>query len=103
MKKSTAFGELLKQLRETKGIGIKRLAPDLKVDYTYLSKLENHRVTPSEKVIGRIAKYFSYDKDELLLAADKLPEDVRRIFRENPREATEFLRRRFVNARGRTV
>src|ERR1700674_5024380 len=36
------FGQLLRQLRTKTGIGIKRLAPELHVSYTYLSKLENN-------------------------------------------------------------
>ena len=35
-------GDILRQLRANKGVGIKRLAPELGVTYTYLSKLENN-------------------------------------------------------------
>ena len=99
MKQIMDFGTLLKSLRERDALGIKRLAPKLAVSYTYLSKLENNHVMPSEQVIDRISKYFNYSKDELLLAADKIPEDVRRILRENPREAVEYLRSGFASIR----
>ncbi len=89
------FGNLLRHLRRKEGIGIKKLAPRLNVNYTYLSKLENNKVIPSKDVIERIAHYFRYDLDELLISADKIPEDIRRILRENPQETAEFLRRRF--------
>lgn len=89
------FGNLLKHLRRKEGIGIKKLAPRLNVSYTYLSKLENNKVIPSKDVIERVAHYFRYDLDELLISADKTPDDIRRILRDNPREAAEFLRRRF--------
>ena len=93
------FGSILKKLRLKEGIGIKRLAPVLELNYTYLSKLENNSANPSEDVIYRVANYFKYDKEELLLAANKIPDDVRRILRDNPREAIEFLRNKFADAK----
>lgn len=90
-----SFGDLLKHLRRKEDIGIKKLAPRLDISYTYLSKLENDKVIPSKDVIERIAYYFRYDLDELLISADKVPDDIRRILRENPKEAAAFLRRRF--------
>lgn len=89
------FGELLKHLRQNKQIGIKSLGPELNVTYTYLSKLENNKVNPSEKVIKNVAKYFNYNLDELLLSANKIPEDIRRILQNNPKEAVKFLRKKF--------
>jgi len=89
------FGLLVRKLRYTQGIGIKKLASQLDVDYTYLSRIENDKVIPSEQVIDRIARYFRYNKDELMLSADKIPDDIRRILRENPEEALGYLRQRF--------
>lgn len=91
------FGDLFRQLRYNKGISIKKLASALEVDYTYLSKIENGRVIPSEQMIERVSKYFDYSNDSLMLTADKIPEDIKRILRENPEESLEYLRRRFVN------
>jgi transcriptional regulator with XRE-family HTH domain len=93
------FGEILRQLRNKTGIGIKRLAPELGVNYTYLSKLENLETRPSEKLVERVAKYFNYDRNRLLLSAGKVPPEVLRILRENPDEAIEFLRKRFGEPR----
>ena len=36
-----------------------------------------------------------YDKEELMLKAGKLPDDVLKILRDNPTEAIEFLRKNF--------
>jgi len=91
------FGSLLRKLRYNQGIGIKKLAPALDLDYTYLSRIENDKVVPSEQVIDRISKYFGHDKDELMLSADKIPEDIKQILRENPQEALMYLRERFSN------
>jgi transcriptional regulator with XRE-family HTH domain len=89
------FGEILRQLRSARGQGIKSLAPELGVDYSYLSKLENHTIMPSPELVGRVAQYFDYDRDQLLLSAGKVPDEILAILRENPKEALEYLRGRF--------
>ncbi len=90
------LGETLKKLRSQQGIGIKKLAPQVGLEYTYLSKLENDRARPSEEVVQRLARYFSYDAEELLMLAGRIPEDVQQILRDNPREAVAFRRKRFL-------
>lgn len=89
------FGGVLKDLRGKAGIGIKRLAPELGISYSYLSKLESNQVRPSEDLVERVADYFHYDRNRLLLSADKVPLDVIEILRENPDEAIAFLKKRF--------
>jgi HTH-type transcriptional regulator, competence development regulator len=89
------FGRILRSLRAKSGIGIKRLAPELQVNYTYLSKLENNEISPSAELVDRVADYFSYDRDALLLSAGKVPQEIIDILRENPEEALKFLRDRF--------
>jgi transcriptional regulator with XRE-family HTH domain len=97
------FGDILRQLRANRGVGIKRLAPELGVTYTYLSKLENSEVGPSEEFVTRVAHYFKYDRDELLLSAGKVPKEILEILRTHPQDAIEFLRERFGKRRdGRT-
>jgi transcriptional regulator with XRE-family HTH domain len=89
------FAKILRGLRKEAGVSIKRLAPDLGVSYTYLSKLENKEALPSEDLVGRVARYFSYDADRLLISAGRVPPDVLRLLQENPDEAVDFLRHRF--------
>ena len=89
------FGTVLRQLRTESRIGIKGLAPRLGVSYSYLSKLENDELGPSEELVRRIAKYFRSDRDRLLLSAGKVPPDVLDILRENPDQAIQFLKERF--------
>lgn len=90
-----SFAEILRQLRTDAGVGIKRLAPELGVSYSYVSKLENGEVGPSEELVGRIAAYFKYDRDRLLLSAGKVPPEILRILQDHPDDAIEFLRQRF--------
>lgn len=89
------FGQILKNLRKQKGLGIKKLAPEIGLNYTYLSKLENSKVIPSPKVIQKISKYFQCDSDELMLSAGKIPEDIEEILKNNPKESIEYLRGKF--------
>jgi transcriptional regulator with XRE-family HTH domain len=93
------FGQILRQLRSRKGIGIKRLAPELGVSYSYLSKLENHEVAPSEELVGKVASYFDYDRNRLLISAGKIPQEILQILQAHPDEALEFLRERFGRGR----
>lgn len=89
------FGQILRELRTRTGVGIKRLAPELGVSYSYLSKLENNELAPSEELVGRVANHFGYDPTRLLLAAGKVPPEILEILQENPDEAVAYLRERF--------
>lgn len=95
------FGEILRHLRSKKNLGIKRLGPELGVSYSYLSKLENNEIRPSEELVDRIASYFHYDRDKLLLSAGKVPAEILTILREHPDDAIAFLRERFGQTRER--
>jgi transcriptional regulator with XRE-family HTH domain len=97
------FGEILRDLRLESGKGIKTLAPALKINYTYLSKLENGSIGPSEELVRRVADYFGFDREQLLLSAGKVPEDVLEILREHPNDAVAYLRERFGRKDGGTA
>ena len=89
------FGRLLRTLRHDSGVSIKRLAPELGVTYSYVSKLENGTTLPSEDLVYKAAKYFSMDPNPLLLAAGKVPQDILQILQEHPEDALAYLRQRF--------
>lgn len=91
-----AFGAVLKNLRTKKGISIKKMARDIGLNYTYISKLEHSKVNPSSDVVKKISDYLDYSSDELLLLAGKIPDDIKEILINNPREAARYLRRKFV-------
>jgi transcriptional regulator with XRE-family HTH domain len=96
-----SFGAKIRQFRYQKGIGIKKLALQLGVDYSYLSKIENGKVPASAGIVERLSEYFDCNRDELMLLADKVPRDVMQILRENPQEALALLRESFpTNGQG---
>ena len=94
-----SLGSTVRELRKKKGVSIKKMAPDVKVDHTYISKIENGYIIPSAEVLSRLAGYFNYDEDELMLLADRIPDDIREILRNRPREALDYLRERFGRAK----
>ena len=89
------FSVLLKDLRTKNGASIKKLAAEVGLNYTYISKLENAKVKPSPEVINRFSHYFNYNEDELMIAAGKIPKDIEEILKGNPKEAIRYLRSKF--------
>ena len=94
-RKKENLGLLLRQIRRAAGVGLKSAGPALGVDYSYLSKIENGLVSPSNKLLGRLADYYGADPDELFTTAGRLPPDAEKIVQEHPQEVTELLRKRF--------
>ena len=90
-----SLGSRIRELRKKKGVSIKEVASQVYVDHTYMSKIENEHVIPSEEVLHRLADYFNYDKDEFILLANRIPDDVLEILQTSPKEAIDFLREHF--------
>jgi transcriptional regulator with XRE-family HTH domain len=76
------FGDKVRQLRLAKKLTLRELAAKLEVNFTYLSKIENQKLSfgeyPSEDLILRIAKVLGADNDELLILAEKIPNQIKR-------------------------
>jgi transcriptional regulator with XRE-family HTH domain len=72
------FGERLRQLRKDRGLTLRGLAEKIKVDFSYLSKIENNRLphTPSADTVRAIASALQTNPIELLRMADKLPPEL---------------------------
>jgi HTH-type transcriptional regulator, competence development regulator len=82
------FGGRVRQLRKAKGLTLRDLAPRVGVGFTYLSKIENGRLDfgdfPGESLIRKLASALGADEDELLLLAEKIPDDIRRRVLQRP-------------------
>lgn len=82
------FGQRIRELRQAKQLTLRELAEKVGVGFTYLSKIENHKLekghAPSEKLIYKLAVELDADEDELLLLAEKVPEPIRKRFFERP-------------------
>lgn len=84
----TTFGQRIRELRQEKGWTLRQLAPKVGVGFTYLSKVETGKLDfgdyPSEALIHRLAYALNADEEELLILADKIPQPIRKRFKERP-------------------
>ena len=74
-----SFGRRIQQLRRDKKLTQREVAGRLKIDFTYLSKLENDRGDPpGEETILGLADILETDSEELLALAGKVPAELRK-------------------------
>ena len=82
------FGERIRELRKAKNLTLRDVAKKVKVNFTYISKIENHKLDfgefPSEDLIRKLAKVLEASEDELLLLAKKIPEDIKQRVLDRP-------------------
>ena len=82
------FGSRIRELRQAKNLTLRDVAKKVKVTFTYLSKIENQKLSfgefPSDELIVKLARVLDADPDELLLLAEKIPEAIRKRVLERP-------------------
>jgi len=89
------FGRRLRQLRIQQGLRIRALAKAVKVDHSYLSRIESDRIQPSEQIIRKLAKVLRYDEAELMIVADRIPPRWRPAIKKAPQETASLIRESF--------
>lgn len=89
------FGTVIRQARKDKGYSQRQLAKLLKVDFTYLSKLENDRAdyAPKEDVIRSLARELDLDEEESIVLAGRLPQQYEAFLKQNYKEVPALFRR----------
>lgn len=60
------FGRNIRRVRKKQGISQEELAHRVKIDYSYMNKIENGGVNPTLRVIYRICNALSVKSNELL-------------------------------------
>lgn len=75
---SNRVGNLIRKLREERGVTQRQLAQAIGSNYTYLSKIENGRLdhTPNSKTLIAIADALKVDRDWLLTECGRPPEKL---------------------------
>ena len=63
------FVEKLKELRQQKGMSLRKLGEKACISYSIMNAIENGRFQPTQEVIISIAYALKYDDVEALLAA----------------------------------
>lgn len=87
------FGAFVRGRRKERDIGLRKMAKDIGVSPTYLSKIERDEFTPpTEEKVRAIAKIIECDPDELLAMAGRVPSDLADIIKRQPAEISALLR-----------
>jgi transcriptional regulator with XRE-family HTH domain len=89
------FGQLIRRARKEKGYSQRELATLVKLDFTYLSKMENNRAeyAPKEDVIRRIAEHLGLDPEELIYLAGRIPHQEEALLSEYHKSMPMLFRR----------
>ncbi len=93
---------LAQKLKALRGkMSLRRLADELGVHYSYLSRLESgDQTSASEEFLDRLAAYFDLPEEEqraLYLAAGKMPPEVLFLIQRDPERALTALRAAFAD------
>ena len=88
------FGQRLRELRKARNLSQKALADKVEINFTYLSKIENERLDfaqfPSEELIRKLAAALEADEGELMILAQKIPEQIKKRVMERPDAFRKF-------------
>lgn len=93
------FGQRIRELRRARGMNQRELASHAEIDVTYLSKIENDRMSPpSEETIRKMTAVLRDANaadaeeldDELLVLAGRVPEDIEAIVTKSPERPAFF-------------
>ena len=80
----TPLGARLHELRVNRDLTLRGLADELRLDFTYLSKIENGADKPGEETLRGMAAFFEVDADELLALAGRVPPELADRARREP-------------------
>ena len=86
------IGEIIREIRNKKGISLRKLAEIVNVSNVNILYIEKGKITTSLPVLKGIAEALNYNIDKLLALADMIDDDVRKIINKRPVIITNFLR-----------
>lgn len=89
----TTIGARIRALRVAASLSQRDLAARVGVGFPHISKIEAGKETPSAELVERIADTLNADADELLLLADRIPEELAEVVMEKRELAPLLLRR----------
>ena len=79
---TSEFGKRLRELRKRASLTQRELADGVGINFTYLSKIESGAMPPpSKKIIFRLADALNIDREELLILAGIIPDDVTQMLK----------------------
>ena len=86
------IGELIREIRNEKGISLRRLAEIVNVSNVNILYIEKGKINTSLPILKGIAKALNYNIDKLLALASMVDDDIRNIINKRPISITNFLR-----------
>jgi transcriptional regulator with XRE-family HTH domain len=86
------IGELIREIRNEKGISLRKLAEIVGVSNVNILYIEKGKINTSLPVLKGIAKALNYNIDKLLSFANMIDDDIKAIINKRPVLITEFLR-----------
>ena len=86
------IGEIIREIRNKKGISLRRLAEIVNVSNVNILYIEKGKINTSLPILKGIAKALNYNIDKLLALADMIDDDIRNIINKRPISITNFLR-----------
>jgi HTH-type transcriptional regulator, competence development regulator len=93
------FGQVIRQARKDKGYTQRQVAKMLRIDFTYLSKLENDRADypAKEDVIRSLAQKLDRNEEELIFLAGRTPARYEEFLKQHYQELPILFRRMLEN------
>lgn len=85
------IGAFLRQCRLELGLSLRSLAQRVGVDVAYLSRVESDRVSPSSRLLRKLANALNRSEDPLLLLSGRVPERMREMISRHPDRAAAAL------------
>ena len=64
------FGTRIREMRNNKGISLRKASEEIGISYSYLSELENNKKKPSSEIINKISDYYQTSADYILCRSD---------------------------------
>ena len=85
------IGAFLRQCRQELGLSLRSLAQRVRVDVAYLSRVESDRVSPSSRLLRKLANALNRSEDPMLLLSGRVPERMREMISRQPDRAAAAL------------
>tara|TARA_Y100001970_G_scaffold271364_1_gene366521 strand:- start:8695 stop:9066 length:372 start_codon:yes stop_codon:yes gene_type:complete len=86
------IGKLIRQIRNQKGISLRKLAEIVGVSNVNILYIEKGKINTSLTVLKGIANALNYNIDKLLSLANMIDDDIKAIINKRPIQITKFLR-----------
>ncbi|MCZ2340881.1 MAG: helix-turn-helix domain-containing protein [Bacteroidales bacterium] len=91
--KAKPFGQVLRERRLEKGFTLRKFADLMDISPTYLSQVEQCNVDPpTAERIKQMAEALDVNPDEWIVLADRLPNDLPGIIKQQPSVFPDLLR-----------